>query len=287
MTELNDEQVVTRALRSKLRERCAAARRDGIVFAVLTVLLTPVALVVLVFSLILALGLVNRGWVSHLFDPQSFLAGINLCLAFMGASFFLRPKEKYRCKADDGTWVFAGVVIFCAMLAFSYLTSLPATHPAGFWSLYLVLATLMLGCFGKAYEPHDNYYLGWTFGPYLVDDPFTLRDDIDRAHISLGFASSIANLILESYGAVFGSRWLLRGLPESELNDAVTLVRKLALHDFTSATAHIRDPRSAADIVRALYKLELVCFEHGRLKLGAEGHDFIRSVRPVDPHHST
>lgn len=278
MTELNDEQKLIRALRATLRERCAAARKDAIVFSVLTVLLTPVALLVFVFSLILAYGLVHRGWVDHLFDTHSFLAGANLCLAFMGASYFLRPKPKYMSHSDDDTWAFAGVGIFCGILAFSYLSPLPVAHATLFWSVYFILVTFMLGCFGKAYEPHDDYYLGWVVGPYIIDNPFTLRDDIDRAHISLGFASSIANLILESYGGVFGSAWLWRGLPESELNDAVTVVRKLDLLDYAGATDHIREPRAAANILRALAKLELVSFEHGRLKLAAKGRDFIRDV---------
>ncbi|GFO56327.1 hypothetical protein GMSM_33340 [Geomonas sp. Red276] len=275
MTELTEDQKLSRALRSRLRELCATARRDALVFAVSTVLLTPVAFVVFIFTMIFAFGMVNRGWIEHLVYRDSFLAGVNLCLAFMGISYFLRPKEKYLCHDDDNTWAFAGMVIFCVILAFSYLTRLPVSHAGWFWSLYLILAMAMLGCLGKAYEPHDDYYIGWVVGPYLVDNPFTLRDDLDRAHISLGFAGSVANLILESYGALLGSRWLWRGLAESELNDAVIVVRKLALQDFAGATVHIRDSRSAADIIRALSKLELVMFEKGRLKLTFKGVDFV------------
>jgi hypothetical protein len=282
MAELNEEQKVTGSLRAKLRERCAAARQDAIVFAVLTILLTPVAIVVLIFSLIFAYALIHRGWVDHLFYVQSFLAGANLCLAFMGASYYLRPKDKFLHKADDTSWSFAGVIIFCVILALSYLTMLPTAHAPLFWSLYLILATVMLGCFGKAYEPPDDYYLGWSVGPFLMDDAFTFRDDIDRAHLSLGFASSVANLILESYGGVFGSRWLWRGLSESELNDAAAVVLKLAQQDFSGEKTRIQYPQSAANIFRALTKLELISFDHCRLNLTVKGRDFVRGTKGAD-----
>ena len=276
MAELNEDQRVTCALRTKLRERCAAARQDAIIFAVLTVLLTPVAFVVLIFSLIFAYAMIHRGWVDHLFYAQSFLAGVNLCLAFMGGAYYLRPKAKSPHNADDNSWTFAGVVIFCVIFALSYLTMLPTAHAALFWPLYLVLATVMLGCFGKAYEPRDDYYLGWTVGPFLMDDPFSFRDDIDRAHFSLGFASSVAILILESYGGVFGSRWLWSGLTEPELSDAAAVVLKLARQDFAGAKAQIHYPQSAVSIYRVLVKLELVSFDHCRLNLTVKGRDFVR-----------
>lgn len=279
---VKEEQQLTRSLRTKLRERYAAARQDAIVFAVLTVLLTPVAIVALIFSLIFACAMVHRGWVDHLFYTRTFLGGANLCLAFMGASHYLSPKATFQQKADDSNWAFAGVAIFCGVLALSYLTKLPTAHTALFWTLYLILATVMLGCFGRSYEPRDDYYLGWTAGPFLMDDPFTFRDDIDRAHISLGFASSVANLILESYGGVFGSRWLWCGLSESELNDAANVVRRLAQQDFAGATAHFQNPLSAVSVFRALSKLELISYDHCRLNLTAKGRDFVRESCRVE-----
>ncbi|HJV36631.1 hypothetical protein [Geomonas sp.] len=140
----------------------------------------------------------------------------------------------------------------------------------------------MLGCFGKAYEPGDNYYLGWTGGPILIDDPFTIRDDIDRAHISLGFASAAANLILESYGGIFGSRWLWRGLTESELNDAAAVLCKLAQQDLRGASAAVRNPQSAANVFRALSKLDLISYCHCRLNLTVKGRDLVRESSRVE-----
>ena len=282
MEELKEEQKLARSLRTKLRERCAFARQDAIVFAVLTVLLTPVAIVALIFSLMFAYAMVHRGWVDHLFYTRTFLGGANLCLAFMGSSYFLRPKAQFQQKTDDSSWSFAGVAIFCGILGLSYLTQLPTAHAALFWTLYLILATVLLGCFGKAYEPRDSYYLGWTAGPILMDDPFTFRDDIDRAHISLGFASAAANLILESYGGIFGSHWLWRGLTESELIDAAEVMRKLEQQDFAGATNHFRDPQSAASVCRALSKFDLISYDHCRLNLTVKGRDFIKESCRVE-----
>ncbi|HXE96938.1 MAG TPA: hypothetical protein VN642_11060 [Dongiaceae bacterium] len=46
MAELHQQNMIDRALRAKLRETCAGARRDAALFAVLTVLLTPLAVAV-------------------------------------------------------------------------------------------------------------------------------------------------------------------------------------------------------------------------------------------------
>ncbi len=282
MAELTEQQRTDRALRIKLRELCAVARRDAVVFAVLTVLLTPIAVAIFILALLFALAFVDLPVIDHLGYERSIVTGVNLCLAFMGASYFLRPKERYQRRADDGAWLLAAAGMFGGILALSYLTPLATAHPAWFWSLYLSLALVMLGCIGHAYEPHDDYYLGWVFGPMLMDDPFTIQDDIDRAHIGLGFAVSISHLLLESYGAILGSRWLRRGLLESELSESVAMLQGLAAQDAAGVTARMRTlgRQSATDIVRALVKLELITIDKGRPKLSRKGKEFLEKSGP-------
>lgn len=277
MTELNEQQKTFLVLRRRLRHTCDIARRDAVIYAVLVVVLSPVAVAIFILTLLFTLALVDLPFVDYLGYRVSFITGVNLCLAFMGASYFLRPKAQYQQKASDSSWLLTAGSLFCVILALCYITPLAASHPAWFWSLYLMLTLVMLGCIGHAYEPHDDYYLGWTGGPLLIDDPFTIRDDIDRAHIGLGFLVVIAQVMLESYGAIFGSRWLWRGMQESELAVSAALLQGLAVQDASGVISQIQgmSKESAADIVRALVKLELVVIEKGRPKLSRKGREFV------------
>lgn len=278
MFELTEQEKVNLRLRPRLREMCSVARREAATFAALTVLLTPVALGIFIMVLLFCMRLVDLPIIDHGGYQYSFVTGTNLTLAFMVLSYFLRPKAEQQ-PADSFWFVLAGG-IFCALLLLSYLTTLLASHPVLFWSLYLLMVLLMLGCLGYAYEPKDDYYLGWTWGPVLLDDPFTFCDDIDRAHLGLGFAAAISNLILESYGAVFSSRWLWRGLPESELKATATLLQGLAARDAKGVARHILGMKkeSAATIVRALVKLELVVMDKGRPQLSRKGDELVREL---------
>jgi len=277
MAELTEQHKIDRALRTKLRELCASARSDVALFAVLTVLLTPLAVALFILVLLFALAFVDLPVIDHLGYKLSFITGVNLCLAFMVASYFLRPKEQYQRQANDTTWLLVAFGLFCAILALSYATPLAQTHPEWFWPFYLLLALAMLGCIGHAYEPKDDYYLGWTAGPLLMDDPFTIQDDIDRAHVGLGFAVSISHLILDSYGSIFGSRWLWHGLQEPDLTASVALLQGLATRDASGVMSRVRAlaKGSAVDIVRALVKLDLVVMEKGRPRLSRKGREFL------------
>ncbi|GFO63997.1 hypothetical protein [Geomonas paludis] len=276
-TNLSEQQKILPTLRSRLREAYQGARHDALVFAALTVLLTPVAVVFFLLTLLFALALVDLPVIDHLGYRASLITGANLSLGFMAASYFLRPKEAYQQKSDDSMWLLIGGGLFCALLSLCYLTQLSASHPAWFWALYLLLALVMLGCIGHAYEPHDDYYLGWTFGPVLIDNPFTIKDDIDRAHIGLGFVVAVSHLILESYGSIFGSRWIWSRMGESEITASVTLLQRLAVQDSSGVVALLHDleRKSAADVVRALVKLDLVSMYKGRPKLSTKGKAFL------------
>jgi hypothetical protein len=277
MAELNEQQKIDRALTAKLRSIYTSARRDAATFAILTALLTPFALAAAIFMLVFALALVDLPVIDNLGYTLSFVTGANLCLAFMLASYFLRPKAEYQRQSSDDAWLLIAFGLFCAILVLSYVAPLANSHPGWFWPSYLLLALAMLGCVGYAYEPGDDYYLGWTAGPVLMDNPFTLRDDIDRAHIGLGFAVSIAHLILGSYGAIFSSKWLWRDLEERELAASVELLQGLAARDASGLMSRIRalSRGAAADVIRAMVKLELVVIDKGQPKLSMKGREFL------------
>ena len=212
MTELFSPPLDRVTLCNSLRETIDKTRREAAVFAVLTVILTPIIVAAATLVLIFTLVFVDLPLIDHIGYGRSIVTGVNLSLAFMAASYFLKPKEPYHRHSSDEAWLLIALVLYCTLLLLSYGTDLPQSHPIGFWSLYLGMALTMLGCIGYAYEPHEDYYLGWCAGPLLIDDPFTIQDDIDRAHVSLGFAVALAHMVLTSYAEIFGSTWLWQGL---------------------------------------------------------------------------
>ena len=277
MAEPAEQRKIDRVLRKKLRELCVSARSDAKLFAVLTVLITPVAVAVFAFILMLTLGSSRLSRVNHFGYRLSFVSVVNLCLAFMVVSYFLRPKEPYQRRENDANWLLLAGGLFCGILGLSYAIPLAQTNPEWFWPLHVLLTLGMLGCVGHAYEPKDEYYLGWTAGPVLMDNPFTIQDDVDRTHIGLGFVVSIAGMIFDSYGAVLGSRWLWNGLQESELSVSIKLLQALAARDASEVTERVRELTKDATVnsVRALVELELVFINKGNILISMKGRKFL------------
>lgn len=277
MTETMGLSRDSQLLRIRLRQALDAARHDAAVFALLTVLLTPVFLVGGAIVVVFALSYVDLPLIDHLGYTVSVVTGANLGLAFMVASYFLRPKRANQESRSDYFWLVIAGGIFCALLVVSYGSLLPSAGPAVFWTVYFLLALGMLGCIGNAYEPHDSYYLGWRVGSVMHDNGLTIRDDIDRAHFALGFAVSLANLVLVSYGEVFGSTWLWRGLTGPELSESAELLVMLADKEIRQAQSRMETvgTTAARNSVRALAKLEFVTVESGTLHLSRKGWEFL------------
>lgn len=277
MTELFVASQNLPALRNKLRQAIDKSRHDAAVFAVLTVILTPFILAVGTIVLVVTLAFVDLPVIDNLGYEFSVVTGVNLGLGFMAASYFLRPKLDYQRKSSDYGWLVVAAAFYGALLVISYGTTLAKTQPIGFWSMYLFLALAMLGCIGHAYEPHDDYYLGWTAGPIVIDNFFTLEDDIDRAHVSLGFTAAIAHMVLASYAEIFGSMWLWHGLKESEVSASVELLQALAAKDAGRARSRMKalGKTSALDVIRALVKLEMITVDRGTPRISLKGREFL------------
>jgi len=63
-----------------------------------------------------------------------------------------------------------------------------------FFALYtLIVAVLMV--VGIYYRPKERYDFGYVGRGFVADRPFTMSDDLDRAHASLGFLLVIPNFI--------------------------------------------------------------------------------------------
>lgn len=264
-------------LRFELRAILDKERHDAVVFSLLTVILTPVFIILGVILIMYALIYVDLPLIDHLGYRLSIVTGVNLAIGFMVVSCLLTPKARDNKSQFDILWVAIALGFFCMLLILSYETSLAQSNPPLFWLIYLLLAFSLLGCIGHAYEPRDDHYLGMKQGPAIVDNPFTIKDDIDRAHFYLGFALSMSCLVLESYASIFGSTWLWRRLKEPELSVAVALLTALSVNDAACAKSslHSLNKSSALNLVRTLVKLEMIEIKNGFPRLCGKGREFL------------
>jgi hypothetical protein len=123
---------------------------------------------------------------------------------------------------------------------------------------------------GTGYAPRDDYYLGWT--RYQINDPFTLRDDVDRGHVSLGIAAAVPGFVLGAFGGIYDGRWALGGLEEREAAAAARALLGLGRGDpkaFTPVSA--LGPTAAARVVRALVGCKLLAAGAASPRLSTKG----------------
>lgn len=261
----------SRDLHAAFREAYAAARKDAVLFTGLTVLLTPPAVVLAVFLVLLAFQYINIHIIGLLGYPRSFATALNVFLGFLLVCFFARRGRNPSATAAGSRCLGAAVMVLGLMLFLSYGTALSEAHPGWFWTLYAGLGLLYLGLLGRLYEPAAEYYLGWLDGH--LDDPLTVRDDIDRGHIMLGLVSLVPSTILESYGEVTGGGWILRGLDDGQQRLAAEWIGALASGNprFIERVQHQLDEASAAKILHVLDRMKLVRFDQHRPRLTHEG----------------
>lgn len=132
MTELFGNSQNNSALRNKLRQAIDKSRHDTAVFALLTVILTPIFVAVGTIVLVIALAFVDLPVIDNFGYEFSVVTGVNLALGFMAASFFLKPKPDYQRRSSDYGWLVAAAAFYGALLVISYGTALAKTHPLGF-----------------------------------------------------------------------------------------------------------------------------------------------------------
>ncbi len=262
-------------IHDKLDEAVSADRKDALIFSVLTVILTPIFILGAIFILLAGIAYSDLPLVDHLGYRDSFAYGVTCSMVFLFMAFFIRPKAQWRVKASDIFWVGSAIVALGVMCLLTFTTNLAQESPGFYWTVFGILALTMLGLLGHAYVPHDDYYTGWYGG--MWDNPFTLEDDIDRAHMSLGFATAIPRMLMGSYGEIFGSLWVWKGLTGFELQRASEVLHALGCHDSKRAQSMLQgtDKKTGAHIARALSKLKLVRPGRDGLSLTSDGEKLV------------
>lgn len=258
-------------IRAALEERVSAARGDAIRSAVLTVLLSALLVGVAVLILTVAIRAESDGGVPKTKAARAVVTLVNFLVGYM----FLALVAGQSLGPGARLWLGGAALIFVLLLGLSYLTPLPRSAPAIFWFLYAIFAFVLLALLGRAYSVREDYYLGWWGG--RLNNPFRLRDDVDRAHVALGFIVAVPRMIVGSYGDVFAGAWLWKGLSPSELGAASETLHALGGIDPALPQKRLRavGEVAALRIIRWFDKLRLVRLEEGRLRLTDEGERLI------------
>jgi hypothetical protein len=236
-------------VRTELRDALGAARRDGLMFAAGTLVLTPVVGALLLAPIPLLL-MHDRGGATSVDWGTRVVVLADVWLVLLVVIFFAGARAM-----GGSRWALAAIGALGAAIGVSLISPLREAAPVLFWILWSIPALLMLAFLGHAYEPRDDYYLGWAGG--RLDNPLTFRDDLDRGHVALGFLSGLAAMIFKSCAALLGSGWIWRGLADDELRRAAELLVGLAEGRRMSSLL-VGDRASWAGILRVLGKLELI-----------------------------
>lgn len=237
-------------IRRALDDALGEARRDWLLGTVLTVLFTPMFLAVALAVLVFGAGIEV---VEVVASPSRALVGLEVFLGLMFLGYFLSEPGRTRWHVVLGAAAGLG-----ALIALAHVSPLPRTAPGAFWALYGVGVLGLLGAMGLAYTPRDDYELG--LGRWMIDNPFTLRDDIDRAHLGLGLLVAIPRFVLGAASDVVSGSWAVRGLAGHERQAAAMALLALGRGDGAEAQRAVGrlGPTSAGRVLRALEGTKLL-----------------------------
>jgi hypothetical protein len=203
------------ALREAFLEAVRKERRDVKVAA------ASLAVLTLIGTLLLAVVLAAESAKGGFYYPWIAAA----VLVYVFAAFLVSNDTD---RADRPWTIAAGALMAPAVLLAP--TPLPRVAPSLYWILFASGALAGFGCLGMAYRWREPY-LGLRWGPHTVDDPTTLRDDRDRAHLGVATFAAPARLLVGGIADLAGRGWMRQALDPADVDAAVTTLERLAVHD--------------------------------------------------------
>ncbi|MDF1664490.1 MAG: hypothetical protein P1V97_22195 [Planctomycetota bacterium] len=253
-------------VRRRLETKFSEHRKETLMFAGATIVMTPFALlaaIAVIFAALVYIGL-DLDELALIGGPSSYL---NISLVILSLSFFVGRRGTWK---DSVQWVTSGFLVVLFTIVWGTLP-IQETSPILFWIVYCLGFLLALACLGHAYTPRDHYYLGWLNGH--IDDPFTLRDDAHRAHVSLGFAVAIPKMIFEAYGHLFGSRWLWTTPRTFAFTAAAQVLLDAEEHDNEDLRKTLKtlDPTNVVIVMSLLQGMKLIQEGRNGMSLTREG----------------
>jgi len=267
-------------IRVSLVKAISAERRDALLFSILLIILTPaftaLAIIVILYGLDndvdpLRSSRWHRAWP---WEGMRWINGFNVFLYATLGGFFLRSANGSRLTWKNMAWWLSagGAVAFVTYL--SYYTSLRETDPRLFWYLYGGGGFVTLGFLGAGYVPGDDHFA--PSREMSFPDP-TLSRPADEVDVPDGFLTVIPGILFSSYGNVFGSFWLWRGLDDRGLWIAAEALYGFATKDRARTEHSLRaaTPHQSGRVIRWLKRLEFVRGSRERLELTPQGERFL------------
>lgn len=96
-------------------------------------------------------------------------------------------------------YIILGIFLYFILLSLDLVAGVrivnTMTLTLGKFFLFYTLIIGILMIVGMFYMPKERYYTGTRSAFFRGNDPFTLRDDMDRGHASLGFLLVVPNFI--------------------------------------------------------------------------------------------
>jgi len=241
-------------------------------FSVCLVLLTPLFLCLAAVLLVGGILYADLPIFDHSAFYVSVLFGGNIFLALLFLSLFFRPKQDWQRSGDDKSNIMKAGACYAVLLFVTHSSAAPSSK-ALLTLIWFALAMAVLAFLGKAYAARDDYYMGVYNG--MIDDPFTFKDDWDRAHFTLGMVSLVPEALLHAYSEVFAGWWLWKPLTDEEL-DAVTDVMANAWSNKPQQLGDVPKIR-AEKVLRLLAELKWVRPHKEGAELSLAGRDIVKN----------
>jgi len=240
---------------AQVQQRLAAIitkeRREAITYAILTVLCTPVFVMLgSMLALFLLLTIVQNAD-CHI-KAIGIYTGFNGFLGWM-VVFVLRWSNPPEAPRDfDKTWL-AGVGVFLFLIFLTYGTPLLEIRPTLFGILFAVLGFLVLGLTGHSY----------------MNKPLT--NDTDPGDPRAALILLVSGFVASAYGEITKGSWLWIPPDESQIHLAAWLLCKLAVEPDSAVSRQSVPQRT----LRLLSRLKLIRATEYHAVITSKGLDLI------------
>jgi len=229
-------------------------RREAIAYAILTVLCTPVFVMLgSMLALFLLLSIVRVA--NYDIDAIGIYTGFNGFLGWMVVFVLVFSNPPAESRKFDKTWL-TGVGVFIFLIFLTYGTSLLETRSTLFRILYAGLGFLVLGLTGHSY----------------MNKP--LNDDTKQGDPRASVVLLVSGFVASAYGEITLGSWLWIPPDESQINLAAWLLCKLAVEPDSAISRQLVPLRT----LRLLSRLKLIRATEYHAVITSKGLELVTPV---------
>lgn len=234
----------------------ARERRDAMAYMVLTVLATPVFVTMAALVVTAMAGfLLSRVPGVEIRDAVAFYTAANAFLGYMIVFVLFSGRRAVDEFPFQAAWI-AGVALSGVLLAATYVTPLPQSHPVGFALAYAMGGLVVLGLIGQVKLPDD-----------ITQMP-------EGENFFLALILAVSGFIVTAYGQIAGSSWLWVPPKADEVRLGAWLLCKLTADPDRALSSDAVQGR----IVGILVRLKLIGVTEAGAALTHKGLEFIRTA---------